>query len=216
MKKGHTVRNVLISIVLIGLLVGAVSGGDGETSGTEIESDDESETQDAENQHADDESSTEESEAPVEAEPDNEDADRDEAPLEDDSTDEGDEDTNGEPLTPEFFETTLPTVFDGEVVSYEESDGVGELVVVSHAQGDTGALAAEMGQVAGGYAGYAAHPENPPEDPPDRLEVIVADQTGQEVGEYRVETEWAEQYQAGELTNEEYSELVLGTVEVYD
>jgi len=205
----------LISIVLIGLLIGAVSGGDGETNGTEIESDEESEIQEEENQHADDESSSEESETPLESEIDDEEANQDEAPLEDDNNEE-DEGGNDEPLTPEFFETALPTVFDGEVVSYDESDDVGELVVISHAQGDTGALAAEMGQVAGGYAGYAAHPENPPEDPPDRLEVVITDLTGQEVGEYRVETEWAEQYQAGELTSEEYSELVIETIEVYD
>jgi len=210
MKEGHTVRNVLIGSVIVIILLGAIGGGDGASSGSEIEDSDSPGVEEDSSPESEDDSSPEDDErSSLEA---------DEPPEEipDDGDDVGGS-ANEDPLTPEFFEAALENFFDGEVVSYEESEDLGELEVISLSYGDTGALATEMGQVAGAYTAYVANPDNPPEDPPDRLEVTVLRPGDEfEVGDYYVETEWAEQYESGEITSEEFTQRVLDTIEVND
>lgn len=102
----------------------------------------------------------------------------------------------------------------GEWLGYSESGGVGYAEVSSGSYGDTNVLAGEIGTVSGTYVSYVTDEDS---DAPDRLVVFVYEADGvTEAGEYYIEAEWAVAYSNGELTDEEYSQRVFGTIETYD
>ena len=67
-------------------------------------------------------------------------------------------------------------------------------------------LAEPLGIVAGVYAAYV-----PEVDDPTLLSAAV-EHAGETAGEYAIATTWAEEYDSGAITAEEYGEMVLGTL----
>jgi hypothetical protein len=71
-------------------------------------------------------------------------------------------------------------------------------------------MAAEVGAISGGYASYVEQGDPPSE----ALEVEMLSVDGSRVaGYFTVETEWAEQYNAGEISDEQFSQNILNTIE---
>jgi hypothetical protein len=71
-------------------------------------------------------------------------------------------------------------------------------------------MAAEVGAITGGYVSYVEQ-GNPPSV---ALHVEMLSVDGSRVaGYFTVETEWAEQYNAGEITDDQLTQNVLNTVE---
>lgn len=113
--------------------------------------------------------------------------------------------------TPEEFEAALDALHDGDVQSYEQDGDYGFLSITSVSFGDQNQMASEIGQVAGAYAAYVEHGDAPAEAL--EVEVLNFDAT-RTAGNYTVQTEWAEQFNTEEISNTEYSQLVLETIEV--
>jgi len=128
--------------------------------------------------------------------------------------------------TPTPTPTPTPTATeldDGEYIalleSYTESEGVtleasvsGDVVYADHtssAQPEE-QLAQEMGIVAGSYAGLVSQGWDV-----DRMEVELIGIDGTPVGAYYVESEWARQLNNDEISDEEFSQRVLETLESY-
>ncbi|EMA38487.1 hypothetical protein C447_10042 [Halococcus hamelinensis 100A6] len=111
---------------------------------------------------------------------------------------------------PEYYETLIQAGLSNEGVAVESVDTTAgstylEYTTISTTQGD---LASEIGMVAGAYAfaigdGYES----------SDMQVTVLGADGSEIGTYEVQSEWAEQYNNGEITGEEFSIRVLETLE---
>lgn len=217
MKPGHTVRNLLITGFVIFLFMGIAIGGGDDTNPPpggleENGGNSEAINEDPETKADSDDSDSTET-ATSEPETGTSSDSGDEVDTPDDTKDT--ESDNSAELGPEHFELVLRAQFDGEVISYQETGGNGELVVISHSDGNQDALLREMGQVAGTYAAYVSD-ENV-NDPPERLLITVVARDGKTVaGWYYIDTEWSMAYMNGEITAEEYSLLVMNTVEAND
>lgn len=75
-------------------------------------------------------------------------------------------------------------------------------------------IAQEMGTVAGTWAAFVE--ANGEDNVGEGLIVQIQDVNGEPAGYYEIKTEWAVQYNEGELTAEEYSILILRTIEVVE
>lgn len=162
------------------------------------DSNDSAEEDDGENEEVDGEEDDDEEE-------DEEDDDEEEEEDEEEEDEEAEEQVAG----PDEFVLVLESQYDPPVLNYEEMDEWGLLDVVTHSDGSIEQLAYEMGVVAGVYASYVETGSAPPV-----LDVEVYERDEQTVaGWYWIEREWAEDYNAGNITGEEYSERILETVE---
>lgn len=133
-----------------------------------------------------------------------------------------------ETATPEPTDTPEPTPTEEEGLSDEESLQAIETVIESYditvesveREGDTiqlsysstqttqRGIAEEMGYVSGAYAGAVAEGESA-----DRMEVEVYTVTGELAGTFHVERKWAVQYNNDEISNTEFSQRILQTLE---
>lgn len=77
----------------------------------------------------------------------------------------------------------------------------------SSAQTET-EFAEEMGYLVGAYAGVVDEGYGG-----ERMDVTVLAADGSTAGTFHAEREWAESYNAGEMSDEEYSQRVLQTLE---
>ena len=80
-------------------------------------------------------------------------------------------------------------------------------VTYTTVQTEESALAEEMGYVTGGWAFLVGEGMEYP------LEATILGATGEDIGWFEGELEWAEQYGEGEISDEELAERVLGTLE---
>lgn len=129
----------------------------------------------------------------------------------------GDEDEDDDEaikeMTADEWAAYLDETANVDVLSYEENPVItgveGYLQVISNWSGDIEVLEEEIGEVARGYAYYVENGESPP----DWLTVDVYDQDVIFGGWYYIESEWAHQYNQGEITEEQYSQFVLSTID---
>ncbi|ELY56500.1 hypothetical protein C491_13212 [Natronococcus amylolyticus DSM 10524] len=113
-------------------------------------------------------------------------------------------------MSADEFAATLDVVYGGTVVDYDEEEDYGFLTVEAEQGGTAEQMAAEVGAISGGYASYVKEGDPPSE----ALEVQMLSVDGSQVaGHFTVETEWAEQYNAGEISDEQFSQNILNTVE---
>ncbi|WP_160046324.1 hypothetical protein [Natrialba sp. INN-245] len=124
-----------------------------------------------------------------------------------------DDDVISEALTADEWATHLDQTANVDIISYEENTVIGGvegyLQVASNWRGDVDVLRMEIDEVGEAYAHYVENGE----DPPDWLTVDVYEQDGTFGGWYYIESEWAHQYNQGDITGEQYLQLVLATVD---
>ena len=112
--------------------------------------------------------------------------------------------------SPEAFDAGLDGISEPPVYAYAEGDVRRSRVVTSYSFGDTPALAAERGTIAGAYAAY-----DDVADLPERLVVEVREVDGKTVaGTDDIDTQWVEAGNEGELSGEEVVVLLMETTNV--
>lgn len=118
----------------------------------------------------------------------------------------------------DFFESALrltiadePTMdFD---VAYVERTGDRATMRIESTSTTPTEIAREIGWVGGSWAGYVT--ADCAEDPPRRLTVEVAQKgSGELVGTYYIETEWARAFENGRISSETYTQYIAETIEV--
>jgi hypothetical protein len=115
-----------------------------------------------------------------------------------------------EELTDEQIQTVMEAYISTEGIEVEDATEQNGVVYFEYTTQETTqmGIASEMGTVAGAYAGAVDQGWDV-----NRMEVTVLGPAGDEIGTYRVQTEWANQYQSGQITRDEFSRRVLQTLE---
>lgn len=136
---------------------------------------------------------------------------------EDDAAEETTNETDEQESSNETDQTADVTAFEeslrdeGIDVSSAEQDGDTLSLEYETSRTDEGAVEAEGAIVAGSYAdltgdGYES----------DRLEVTIYQAaTGERIADYHIESEWAQQYNDGEISSVEYEERVTETIDTH-
>lgn len=211
MRPGSIVRNIAVGTVyFFGVLIvlGALVGGSGDTD------DDES---DIESESDEEELEEEQTEAGEEDGPDEEDAEEveetDEASVEgddvSDAEDAVEEDTEEE-LSDEDLIILFQVLVEDQDIVVETAENQGDTFVVEFTtfSQDGNQLAGDVGYVAGAYSGMVDEGYSS-----DRMEATVLNAAGEEIGTFHVEEEWGEEFASGEMSDEEFGQLVIDTFE---
>jgi hypothetical protein len=228
-KPNALLRNIAVSILyffVIMMVLGAIVGGgdSGDNGDDAIEADDVEDAEEADDEATDE--AEEDTDDVEETEEDADDSEAEEAVEEVDEADDADEaveeeaeeveaaeeavdedDTNG--LSDSEYESRASQVYEqqtnGQWLGY--SDGHAEVTSASY--GDTNVLASEIGAMAGTYAFWVGEG-----GAPERFTVTVYEADGTTVaGTYYIKSEWAEGYNDGSMSDEEFFTNVLNTID---
>lgn len=223
MGKLKTAVVALVVLVALGACLGAVD--DDENGETEIEENGEEEAQTADEEQDDgqsdgtddngnadeEEQATDEEDLPdpdegddSEAVDESEEVDEAEAEIEEETDSEADQETL-QAAGPLVLESTL--VDNGIMVDTVEEQGDVLYVEYTTFESTEEALAGEIGAVSGAYAGISGEGYQS-----DRMEVSIRGANGDEIGTFHVDSDDARAYYNGEITDEQYFDIVLNTL----
>lgn len=209
----------LISLVVLSVIVGALPAEETpstdeaptETDGTNAEGDGE-ESDGGDSEESGDGGQSEESTAsePSADEQQQQVEETDESDTEGDEVETAESELEERDLSDDELIPVFESLVESEGMSVETAEMQGDTFVVeyrSFAQTEQ-EIAGEMGYVAGAYAGMVNEGHTS-----DRMEAAILNTNGERAGTFYVEYDWAEAYANDEISDEEFGQRVLSTLE---
>lgn len=126
-----------------------------------------------------------------------------------DEADTAENEAENEEISDEEIITLFESLVESEGMTVETAEMQGDIFTVeytSYSQTER-ELASEIGYVAGAYAGMVGEGHTS-----DRMEATILAASGEPAGTFYVEYEWAEAYENGEISDEEFSQRVISTL----
>lgn len=114
-------------------------------------------------------------------------------------------------LTPADMETLLTNEFGLDIYVMDVGDGTVEADYFSYAGGDSQQLAEEIGMIAGSYSALVGDGYET-----DEMVINVKAPNAEAIGEFRIDAADAQAHADGEISDNEYAQIVLDSGEVYD
>ncbi|AGB16712.1 hypothetical protein Halru_2123 [Halovivax ruber XH-70] len=217
MKSGSTVRNVVVGFIYVFVILSVFGAtvedpdGEGPNINNEAVADAETEAEETAGDKASESTGEETTESNTNEPTDEETGESDSSEPTDEATTEPDssEATDDTGLSTDDVESLFTEVVTSEGVTVTEvSHQNGELhVEYIPAESSEVTLSAEMGTLAGAYAGLVINGEGG-----DRMSVTLVGPQGDWIGEYYVDAEWADAWYNGEITDAEMINRIASTI----